>query len=393
MSTIDRNGSETVVVIGGGIIGLASAYYLAQRGAEVTVLEKSSTGAGNTGRANGGIRAQFTSPVSSSLSKESIAVWESFEEDFGVDIEYRRPGYLFLARTESTAEQFKENVSKQNELGIPSRFVSPQRAKELCPELYHEQFVGGTYCPIDGMADPHLALQGFSEAARTSGVEIRTKTEVIDVLQDESGAAVGVETQADTITADFVVNASGAWANEIGRMVGVDLPVHPKRRKLMVVEPQKPVSEDVPFTIDSDLGVHFRPEREGSAVAGGHFNDDDPEKDPDNFSTSTSLEWAAEVIERGSQVAGYFGPETRVNRGWAGLYAVTPDHHPIIEETIPGFVNAVGFSGHGFMQSPATGQIVAEIITDGSPSLVDVSELTADRFARGGYLKEGTVID
>ncbi|MBP1986827.1 NAD(P)/FAD-dependent oxidoreductase [Halolamina salifodinae] len=384
---------ENVVVVGGGIIGLASAYYLEQRGADVTVLEKSSIGAGNTGRANGGIRAQFTSPVSSALSKESIEVWESFDEQFGVDIKYRRPGYLFLARTESTAEQFRENVAKQNEQDIPSRFVTPQEAKELCPGLYHEEFVGGTYCPIDGIADPHLALQGFSDAARESGAEIRTKTKVVDVLQNGSGEVTGVETEAETIPADFVVNAAGAWAKQVGKMVDIDLPVDPKRRKLMVVDPEEPVSEDVPFTVDSDHGFHFRPERKGAAVAGGHFSDADPEEDPDDFSTSTSIDWAAEVIERGAEVASYFGPETRVNQGWAGLYAVTPDHHPILEETIPGFINAVGFSGHGFMQSPATGQIVAEIVTNGSPSLVDVSSLTADRFANGGHLREGTVID
>lgn len=392
---IDKSGNDRteVVIIGGGIIGLASAYYLEQRDVDVTVLEKSSIGAGNTGRANGGIRVQFTSSVSSALSQKSIQVWESFEERFDVDIKYRQTGYLFLARSESTAEQFRDNVTQQNELGIPSRYVTPQEARELCPELHDEEFVGGTYCPKDGIADPHLALQGFSEAARESGAEIRTKTKVVDVLLNNSGETIGVETEYDTMLADFVVNASGAWAKQVGKMAGTDLPISPKRRKLMVVDPEKPVEEDIPFIIDSDLGVHFRPEREGSAVAGGHFNNVDPEQDPDNFSTSTSIDWSAEVIEQASQVARYFGPETRVNRGWAGLYAVTPDHHPIIEETIPGFVNAVGFSGHGFMQSPATGQIVSEIITEGSPSLVDVSALTADRFDSGSHLVEGTVID
>jgi sarcosine oxidase subunit beta len=391
---MDSNeGGADVIVVGGGIIGLASAYYLERSGADVTVLEKSSIGAGNTGRANGGIRAQFTSPVSTALSKESIDVWESFEERFGVDIHYRRPGYLFLAREPGTAERFAENVRRQNELGVGSRRVTPEEAKELCPGLHHEEFVGGAYCPTDGIADPHLALQGFSAAANDAGADVRTNTAVVDVVRDRSSGVTGVETESESLTADYVVNAAGAWAKQVGRMAGVDLPVTPKRRKLLVVDPEKPVGEDVPFTIDSDLGVHFRPEREGSAVAGGHFDEVDPEKDPDDFSTTTSIDWAAEVIERGAAVADYFGPETGVTRGWAGLYAVTPDHHPIVEETVPGFVNAVGFSGHGFMQSPATGQIVAEIVTEGSASLVDVSELTADRFDRGVHLEEGTVID
>jgi sarcosine oxidase subunit beta len=115
--------------------------------------------------------------------------------------------------------------------------------------------------------------------------------------------------------------------------------------------------------------------------------------DPDDYSGRTTLEWSVQVIEALSDVAGYFGPETEIKRGWAGLYAVTPDHHPIIEEALPGFVNVVGFSGHGFMQSPVAGQLVAEIVADGEPSLVDISMLTADRFERDEHLEERTVID
>lgn len=380
------------IVIGGGVIGASAAYYLSERGVETTILERSSIGAGNTGRANGGIRAQFSSPVSAELSKESIAVWERFEAEFDTDIGYRRPGYMFLARTEETAAQFRENVRKQNELGVPSEYITPAEAAEHCPGLYEEEFVGATYSPEDGFADPNLGLQGFIQAAQENGVEIRTNTEVTGVTR-RNGRVTGVETDAGTVTADFVVNAAGAWAREVGQMAGLDLPVSPRRRKLMAVDPEEPVPETVPFTIDTDRGVHFRPEREGSAVAGGHFRDEDPEMDPDDFQKSTSIDWAAQVIEEASHLASYFGMDTEVKRGWAGIYAVTPDHHPIIEETIPGFVNAVGFSGHGFMQSPATGKLVAEIVADGEPSLVDISELTLDRFENGVHLEEGTVIN
>lgn len=380
------------VIIGGGIIGLASAYYLRQRGVDVTVLEKSSIGSGSTDRANGGIRAQFSSPVSAALSKESIEVWDRFEVEFDTDIEYRRPGYLFLARNESTAEQFRENVRKQNELGVDSEYLTPPEAKEHCPELHVEKFVSATYCATDGFADPHLGLQGFSRAANEADADIRTKVEVTDVLRN-AGDVVGVETDGGTIEADYVVNAAGAWAARVGKMAGLDIPVSPKRRQLMVVDPEIPVNDDIPLTIDIDRSVHFRPEREGSAVVGGHFATKDPDEDPDHTKEKMDLDWAAKTIEEASKCVNYFGPESRIKRGWAGLYAVTPDHHPIIEETVPGFVNAVGFSGHGFMQAPATGQIVAEIVADGAPSLVDVSDLTADRFDRGVRLKEGTVIN
>jgi len=381
------------VIIGGGIIGVASAYYLQEKGNDVTLLEKSKLGTGSTGRANGGIRAQFSSPVSAKLSLESIKVWEAFDEQFDTDIGYRRPGYMFLAREASTAEQFRENVRKQNEFGIPSEFVDPTRAQELCPELHADKFVGGAYCPTDGFADPNLALQGFAAAARESGVEIRTGTEVTDILVGWDGQVTGVETDAGSFNVEFVVNAAGAWGGEVGEMAGIDLPISPKRRQLAVFDPEIAVPDSVPFTIDADNGIHFRPEREGNVVAGGHFDPADPAMDPDSYPTRVPLDWSAQVAEGLADVADYFGLNTEIRNGWSGLYAVTPDHHPIIEETVPGFVNAVGFSGHGFMQSPATGQLVAELVTDGEASLVDISELSLNRFEGGSPLEEGTVID
>jgi sarcosine oxidase subunit beta len=381
-----------VIVVGGGIVGLASAYYLADRGADVTVLERESVGAGSTDRANGGIRAQFTSSISVELSRESIAVWERFEEDFGVDIGYRRPGYLFLARTEETADRFAENVRRQNDLGVSSEYLDPAEAKERCPGLDAETYVGATYCPTDGFADPHLGLGGFSRAATAAGAEVHTGVEVTDVRTD-GGAVVGVESTDGRYDADVVINAAGAWAGRVGAMAGLDLPITPRRRKLMVVDPERPVPADVPMTVDLDDGAHFRPEREGRAVVGGHFSESDPAQDPDDYRKTTGLDWTVDVLEHVSTVADYFGPDTGVVRGWAGLYAVTPDHHPIIEESIPGLVNAVGFSGHGFMQSPATGQVVSELVLDGEPKTVDVSPLGQDRFERGEELAEGTVID
>ncbi|MCD2204599.1 NAD(P)/FAD-dependent oxidoreductase [Halobacterium sp. KA-6] len=382
-----------IAIVGGGIVGLASAYYLSKRDVDVTVLEKGSLGSGSTDRANGGIRAHFSSPVSSKLSQRSIEVWESIETEFDTDIEFRRPGYLFMARTEETAERFRENVRKQEELGVESEFVSPERASEICPELHADRFLGGAYSPNDGIADPHLGLQAFSIAANEAGVDIRTGVEVTDITLDGNGSVTGVETSKGSIEVDTVVNAAGPWAAEIAEMAGLNVPVTPKRRKLVIVDPETPVPESTPFTIDADRSVHFRPEREGNVVAGGHFAEADPAQDPDDFEERVPLEWSAQVVEAASDTAGYFGPHSEIRRAWAGLYAVTPDHHPIIEETRPGFVNAIGFSGHGFMQSPATGQLVAELVVDGEATSIDISSLTSDRFEGGSPLSEGTVID
>ena len=381
-----------VAVVGGGIVGLASAYSLADRGADVTVFERGSLGNGSTERSAGGIRAQFSTPVNVELSLASMPVWGEFEERFGVDIAYRRAGYLFLAREAATARRFEANVAMQNDRGVPSELLDPADAREHCPELRAEEFVAATYSPTDGFADPHLALQGFSAAAREVGAEIRTKTAVTDVHR-EDGAVTGVTAGGERANFDLVVNAAGPWARRVARMADVELPVAPKRRQMLVVDPETPVAEDVPLTIDLDTGSHFRPEREGAALVGGHFSTetDDSDRDPDAFDRSFDLDWATEAVERAADCADYFGPETRIKQGWAGLYAVTPDHHPVIEETLPGFVNAVGFSGHGFQHAPATGRIVAELVFDGEASLVDISALGSGRFEDGGLLEERNV--
>jgi sarcosine oxidase subunit beta len=379
-----------VVVVGGGIVGLSAAYYLAERGADVTLYEKGSLGNASTARAAGGIRCQFSTAVNVDLSVLSRETWDDFEAEFGVDIAYRKHGYLFLARDDETADQFSANVAMQNDRGVDSAFLDPGEATEHCPGIQPEQFVGATYHAEDGFADPNLAVQGYASAAREAGVDIHTKTEVSDVLTD-GGAVTGVEAGGERVDADFVVNAAGAWASRLAAMADVALPIEPRRRQIAVVAPSRDVPEDVPLTIDLDTGSYFRPERDGAALVGGHFGDPDPAVDPDRYAESMDIDWAATAVERAADWTTYFGDDTRIKRGWAGLYAVTPDHHPVLEETRPGFVTAAGFSGHGFQHAPATGRVVADLCLDGETGLVDIDPLSGRRFETGDELVERNV--
>ena len=382
------------LVVGGGVVGLSAAYSLADRGADVTLVEKGSLGAGSTARAAGGIRSQFSTRVNVELSLASKPVWNAFEERFGVDIGLRKNGYLFLARTDASAERFRENVEMQRELGAESELLTPAEATEHCPGIDPDSFVAATYNPDDGVADPNLAVQGYAAAAREAGVDIRTKTAVTDIHLDD-GRVVGVDVSADgeteRLAVDHVVNAAGAWAARVGDLAGVDLPIAPRRRQIAVVEPSVPVPESAPLTIDLDTGSYFRPERDGVALVGGHFAEDDPDADPDRYDEGMDIAWAAEAVERAGAYTEYFGPETRIRRGWAGLYAVTPDHHPIVETSIPGLVTAAGFSGHGFQHAPATGRIVADLVLAGETDVVDLSALARERFAEGAALTERSV--
>lgn len=386
----------TIVIIGGGIVGVATAYYLTRAGVDTVVCERSTLGAGSTERALGGIRAQFSTPANVALSKRAMAVWDDFEESFGVDIGYRKHGYLFVTVEAETAARFERTVETQREYGVPSEYLDPADAQAYLPELRADRYVGATYSPADGTADPHLALGGFAEAAREAGAEIRTGTAVTDVVFEavESGEerVAGVETDAGFVPAEFVVNAAGPWAETIAAMADLDLPISPRRRQIAVVEPTIPYPEDAPLTVDTETGVHFAPDREGDALVAGFFDAADPEYDPEAYPTDYDLDWAATAIEYAADCASYFGADTRVKNGWSGLYAVTPDHSPIIEESRPGFVNAVGFSGHGFMHAPATAQVVTDLVRCGETSIVDLGSFRRDRFADADTRAESNVI-
>ena len=380
----------TVLVGGGGIVGLASAFELAERGAEVTVLERGSVGAENSVRTGGGVRAQFGTAVNVRLSRASLPVWDSFVERFGVDPDLRRPGYLFLARTPETAAALRENVALQNDLGVRSEYLDPEAAREHCPALRTEAFVGAAFSETDGYLDHHRAVQGYHEAALDAGVEIRTGTPVVD-LRRRDGRVVGVDTPTESLDADVVVNATGAWGGRVAAMAGLDLPIAPKRRQLLIVEPERSVPDDTAWTADLDAGAHFRPDGSGRALVGGIEDPDDAAVDPERYSRRHDAAWAEGVLERAAAIADYASPAADVLDGWAGLYAMTPDGHPILEETVPGLVNAVGFSGHGLMHAPAVGVVVAELALEGAAESVDVSTLTADRFDGRNPLAERTV--
>ncbi|MFB6127011.1 MAG: NAD(P)/FAD-dependent oxidoreductase [Halolamina sp.] len=377
------------VVVGGGIVGLACAVELADRGADVVVCERGSPGDGSTARAVGGIRTQFSTPVNVDLSLRSRRVWTDFEAHFGVDIGLRRTGYLFAAREAETATALRAAARMQSARGGDTRILTPTAATEVCPGLRAEEFAIATYSPGDCFADPNLALQGYLDAARSAGVDLRADTPVADVLV--AGDAVGgVETPAGEIRADAVVNAAGPWASEVAAMADVDVPVVPRRRQALVAAPKRSVPETDPLTIDLDSGAYFRPERDGNAVVGGHFSEADPAADPGGFSTAADLDWTATALARAGDLATYFGPESRAKRGWAGLYAVTPDDHPVVGESRPGFYQAVGFSGHGFQHAPAVGEVVAALVAGETPP-VDPAPLSGERFATGDLLAERNV--
>lgn len=369
--------SASVVIIGGGVHGLSTAYHLAKRGLkDVIVLEKEpQLASGSTGLSAGGIRQQFSTEVNVRMSQYSVRRLERFEEEMGADPGFIQAGYLFLLSTKEEVALFRHSVALQNRLGVGTEWLSPDEIKARWPFLNVKDIVAATYNAADGYGDPYGVATGYAQQARRLGARILIQVEATDI--DVSGGRVrGVQTTKGPIATEMVVNTSGPYARLVGQMAGVDLPARPYRRQVFATAPFPQIPRDAPMTIDFHYNWYFRPE--GPGIITGMSKLDQPP----GFDFTVDQEWMFEVIEHGIHRAPVF-EEARIMRSWAGLYSITPNDQPIIG-TIPGlegFVCAVGFSGHGFMLAPACGLTLAEIILDGAAQTFDISEFSFSRFA------------
>ena len=371
-----------VVIIGGGVIGVSIAYHLAmKRVGRIILLEKGQLGEGSTSRCVGGIRTQFSTEINIFFSLESIKTFERFEEEFGINPEFKRIGYLFLATTELEMGVFKENIKLQRKLGIPVELLNPNEIKARWPYLRVDDILGGTFCPWDGYAGPNEVLSGFVSGAKKAGVGIYEGTEVLGILLSK-GKVNGVKTKREEISTPIVVNAGGPFASVIGEMAGVKIPVKPLRRQIFITAPFHLTNQTIPLTIDFHRGWYFRREVDGLLLSG-------PLDSEPSFNLGIDYEAMAETSEN----AIYRVPaleRAHIARGWAGLYEISPDHHAILGKVpeVEGFILANGFSGHGFQHSPAVGKVIAELIVEGKPTTIDISPLSIERFEKGELIIE-----
>ena len=372
--------SAEVVVIGGGVMGVSIAFHLAEAGVRgVVLLERDELGAGSTGKAAGGVRAQFSDEVNVRLGARSLEAFARFGERPGQEIDLHRSGYLFLLSNAADVAAFERNVVLQNGLGVPSRMLEVAEAKALSPLISTEGLLAASYSPDDGHCTPESVVLGYATAARRLGVSVRTRTEVVDIRSGDDGISA-VVTNRGVIRTSAVVCAAGAWSRRIGEMVGVDLPVTPLRRQIVCTEPIPDLAPVVPFTIDFASSFYFH--REGRGLLMGMS---DPAQEP-GFHLDRSDAW----LPRLAEAIGVRAPallDVGIATGWAGLYEVTPDHNALIGEAPGRFLYATGFSGHGFLQGPAVGEVVRDLYL-GRPPVVDVSTLDANRFASNAHRPE-----
>ena len=378
--------TANVVIIGAGVVGNSIAFNLAREGVkDVVVLEKDYLTSGASGRCGAGIRQQWGTEMNCRLAKASMNTFENINEVLNVkrDIELKQGGYLLLAYSEKEINQFRKNIKLQNNLGIPSREISLEEVKDLVPYINLAGIKGAAYCPTDGHANPFQTTVAFAEAAEKLGVEINTYTKALDIKKQDDKIK-GVLTNKGFIKTDTVVNAAGGFAKEIGEMVGIDIPVKPERHEIMVTEKINNILKPMVMSFSYDIYCQQTPG--GSFIMG--YGPEDP---PESHNRKSSWDFMEKMAYKTTQLLPKL-KNLRVIRQWAGSYTMTPDNQPIIDSSdkVSGFYMAVGFSGHGFMMSPMTGQIIAEKIV-GKESSMDL-DLTLKRFQKGNLILEPSVV-
>jgi sarcosine oxidase, subunit beta len=383
--------SADVVIIGGGIVGSSIAYQLTSAGCRsVLVLEREShQGKGSTGKSMGGVRAQFSTDASIRMSLYSIPFFRDFEQRMGHPSGYRAQGYLFMATEDRHMQYLRANYERQVAAGLKTAcLVTTDEIVRMVPQVRSDDILGGTFCSTDGFVDPYSVMTGFTLRAIEQGAQLLRDAPVAAIERDSKGVAA-VETPQGRVTTRTVVNAAGAWSAQVAKLAGLDLPVEPLRRMLVPTEPFDKISHGAPMTIDMSTGFHFRPEGLGILMA---WND--PEEKP-GFNTNLDRGFIEKILLRGvSRFPILEEAEVNPSRAWAGLYEMTPDHHPILGAApgIGGFYLANGFSGHGVMHSPATGKILSDLILNGTTDLVDTNLLGYSRFAEGRMIEETAVL-
>ena len=363
------------------------AYHLGRRGVKgVIVLEREPVaGSGSTAKAAGGIRAQFSTPINVRLSMMAQAHFERFPEEMGTGPVFFPVGYLFLLTDPGRWEAFQGQARMQRELGLEVETLTPAEAGARVPGMRTDDLLGATFCGRDGLGLPHEVTQAYVSRARELGASFRFGVAARG-FEMSGDRVVGVRTDEGTIATPVVVNAAGPHAAEVAGWAHLDLPVAPIRRHCFTTQPLPFVEERMPMVVDMKSGVYMH--RESGGLLMGLANRDEP------VGFDTSINW--DLLERVVEPAMERLPaleSAEITNAWAGLYETTPDHNAVLgpPQGAPGLWLANGFSGHGFMHSPAVGQLLAEWIVEGRPS-IDLHALRPERFAEQQALLEANVI-
>ncbi|MFH1710027.1 MAG: FAD-binding oxidoreductase [bacterium] len=355
-----------ISIIGGGIIGASIAYYLGQAGIKNVVLYEKERllGTGTTQYCSGGVRYQFTTPINVRFSSISFTELEKF------DIGLKHCGYLILDMETDSGPR----VKMQNELGVASRYLTPAEIKGRFPYINTKGVKSGSFHDLDGIAEPAKLLELYEKRAKSNGVEFRMGSKVKRLVKD-GGRVTGFETDEGFIPSDTVILAAGPQSKELGKTIGIDIPIVRRRKYVAVISG---LDFDYPVTMEIPTGWYIKKEGK-DALVGMSGKDERIDFELQQESVNETIEAS---IKRFPQTE-----NSSVKKIMSTMSDETPDKHAVIDDHMPGLVIATGFSGHGFMHSPAVGKTVASLVKQEKPKL-DISELRLYR----SHIKEPIAI-
>ena len=357
---MNSSSNYDVIVIGAGSIGTPAAFYLARAGLKTLVLESAaSVGQGSNKKAIGGIRATHSDPAKIRLCLRSIDIFSTWQETYGENIEWYEGGYVYVAYREREEKILKELLVKQKSFGLNIDWLNSTDLVNVVPDLHPEGLIGGTFSPQDGSASPLLAVHAFYSQAVRLGAEFHYNEPVTGITV-ESGKVKAVQTPKDTYSTNVVINAAGAWANQIGQLTGLDLPVKPDSHESAITEPVarflNPMIVDIRPAPGSNNYYFYQ------HITGQIVFCITPSPNLWGYDCNETSEFLPMVSKRMLEIMPRLA-NIRVRRTWRGLYPMTPDGAPIVGriKEIEGMLLAVGLCGQGFMLGPGIGELLARM--------------------------------
>jgi sarcosine oxidase subunit beta len=381
------NQTSDVIIVGGGLMGCSTAFHLAGRGLDVTVLERGSVGLGATGRSSAIIRQHYSNQLTARMALHSLRVFEDFEERVGGECGFTRTGFLVTV-ADQDRPGMEANVALQRGVGIETRLLSPEDLAEVMPGLETADLACAAYEPESGYADPHMTVNGYADAARRLGATILPGREVTGI-RFAGDLVAGVDTEDGGFDAPVVVNCAGPWGAAVAAMAGVEAPIVSSRVQVATFQRPPDFEGPHPIVIDFVHGTYFRSETGRLTLVGSvDPSEADDVVDPDAYAEHAEPEFVAQVGE--AFVGRYPAMEGALSTGgFAGLYAVTPDWHPIIDEVPAGSGSylCTGFSGHGFKLAPAVGLMMADLVTGAAEPEFPTDVFRCSRFDEGELVR------
>jgi sarcosine oxidase subunit beta len=377
-----------ILIVGGGVIGTSIAWHLAKRRAgRVILLEKAHLGAGSSGKSGAIIRQHYSNRLTAGMAQKSLRVFEHFEDVVGGPPVFTHTGMAIIVNERDRAG-LEANIAMQRELGIDVRLVTPQVLADIDPNARLAEDELAAFEAEAGYVESVQVVSSYAEAARREGADIRLGVQVQAVIKQGS-KVVGVDTNEGRYESASVVLATGPWAAELARDLGVRLPVQSCRTQVALYRRAPDFGRRGTVYGDFVQGLYFKPTH-GDMIHAGSLAGEELKNpvDPDNYNEAADGDWLPQVRQRLSRR--YPAMHRSYGRGGYGaLYAVTPDWHPILDR-LPGLDGgycAVGFSGHGFKMSPIVGQLMTELLVDGRASTLDIHALRLARFDENDLFK------